>query len=167
MWIGNVNNALILQFVNIFLQRKGFEVSFFKRNNAKCRSFEEITRTKDDLQDENEEVDVDVEEKVEDKPPKKTVNGFPFGQSEFNALSCFGMKEDRTDKWLGKCVKVWFCCMSFIWFLFGTLTFAPVIFISNKINVIFNDKKKSLLFAIILHVVILSLIFVLIFTKHS
>ena len=60
-------------------------------------------------------------------------------------LSCFGMEEGKAEKWLTKCAKVWFCCMSFFWFLFGAMTFAPVIFISNKVNVIFKNKKKSLL----------------------
>ena len=60
-------------------------------------------------------------------------------------LSCFGMEEGKAEKWLMKCAKVWFCCMSFFWFLFGAMTFAPVIFISNKVNVIFKNKKKSLL----------------------
>ena len=60
-------------------------------------------------------------------------------------LSCFGMEEGKTEKWLMKCAKVWLCCMSFFWFLFGAMTFAPVIFISNKVNVIFKNKKKSLL----------------------
>ena len=58
-------------------------------------------------------------------------------------LACFGMEEGKTEKWLMKCVKFWFCCMSFMWFLFGATTFAPVIYISNKVNVIFKDKKKS------------------------
>ncbi len=80
-------------------------------------------------------------------------------------LDCFGMEEEKTDKWLGKCVKFWFCCMSFAWFLFGALTFAPVIFISNKVNVIFGNKKKSLLCAAVIHGLLLALIAVLAFVK--
>lgn len=75
-------------------------------------------------------------------------------------LSCFGMEEGKTEKWLIKCVKVWFCCMSFLWFLFGAITFAPVIYIGNKVNVIFKNKKKSLLFATLIYSVF-SLVLVL------
>lgn len=88
-------------------------MKFFKRDKARGRGFEEITRPKDDIQDENEEVEVECEERVENKPPKNAVKGVPFNPSEFNALSCFGWKEDRTDKWLAKCAKVWFwLCLS-------------------------------------------------------
>jgi hypothetical protein len=80
-------------------------------------------------------------------------------------LDCFGMEEEKTEKWLGKCVKFWFCCMSFMWFLFGALTFAPVIFISNKVNVIFNDNKKSFLCATVIHGLLLALIIVFVFIK--
>lgn len=80
-------------------------------------------------------------------------------------LDCFGMEEEKTEKWLGKCVKFWFCLMSFMWFLFGALTFAPVIFISNKVNVIFNDKKKSLICATLIHGLLLSLITIFVFVK--
>lgn len=80
-------------------------------------------------------------------------------------LDCFGMDEDKTERWLGKCVKFWFCCMSFIWFLFGALTFAPVIFISNKVNVIFNDKKKSLYFAAFVYMAVLALIILFVLIK--
>ena len=75
------------------------------------------------------------------------------------------MEEGKTEKWLGKCVKFWFCCMSFMWFLFGALTFAPVIFIRNKVNVIFNDKKKSLLCATVIHGLLLALLIIFVFVK--
>ena len=80
-------------------------------------------------------------------------------------LDCFGMAEEKTEKWLAKCAKFWFCFMSFLWFLFGALTFAPVIFISNKVNVIFNDKKKSLLCATLLHALLLALLIIFVFVK--
>ena len=80
-------------------------------------------------------------------------------------LDCFGMEEEKTEKWLGKCVKFWFWCVSFMWFLFGTLTFAPVIFIRSKIDVIFKDKRKSLLYATILYCAISILICFFIFVK--
>ena len=80
-------------------------------------------------------------------------------------LSCFGMEEGKTEKWLIKCVKVWFCCMSFLWFLFGAITFAPVIYIGNKVNVIFKNKKKSLLFATLMYSVFALVLLLLILFK--
>ena len=80
-------------------------------------------------------------------------------------LDCFGMEEEKAEKWLAKCGKFWVCCMSFLWFLFGALTFAPVIFISNKVNVIFNDKKKSLLCATLIHGLLLALVIFLVLIK--
>lgn len=80
-------------------------------------------------------------------------------------LSCFGMEEGKTEKWLIKCVKVWFCCMSFLWFLFGAITFAPVIYIGNKVNVIFKNKKKSLLFATLMYSVFALVLVLLILFK--
>ena len=75
-------------------------------------------------------------------------------------LDFFGMEEGKTDKWLTKCVKFWYCLMSFLWFLLGAVTFAPVLYISNKVNVIFKDKNKSLLCAVLIHAVFIALIFV-------
>lgn len=83
-----------------------------------------------------------------------------FANEPINPLDCFGMEEGKTEKWLGKCVKFWYCIMSFFWFLFGAVTFAPVIFISNKVNVIFNDKKKSFLASVIIYAVCVALLFI-------
>jgi hypothetical protein len=106
-----------------------------------------------------EEMFTPVEDKVEidecETEKEEVVDTVVENESEpIKPLSCFGMEEGKTEKWLIKCVKVWFCCMSFLWFLFGALTFAPVIYIGNKVNVIFKDKKKSLLFATLMYSVI-------------
>lgn len=60
------------------------------------------------------------------------------------ALACFGWENVNTQRLLVILAKVWFGIMSLGWFLFGAVTFAPVIFIGGKVNVIFKDKKKSL-----------------------
>ena len=106
-----------------------------------------------------EEMFTPVEDKVEidecESEKEEVVETVAESESEpIKPLSCFGMEDGKTEKWLMKCVKVWFCCMSFLWFLFGALTFAPVIYIGNKVNVIFKDKKKSLLFATLMYSVI-------------
>lgn len=79
------------------------------------------------------------------------------------SVDCFGMEEGKTDKWLLKCAKFWFCCMSFLWFLFGALTFAPVIFISNKVKAVLKDENKSFLCGILIYCVFLGLFFILFF----
>lgn len=117
-----------------------------------------------------EEMFTPVEDKVEidecESEKEEVVETVDESESDpIKPLSCFGMEEGKTEKWLMKCVKVWFCCMSFLWFLFGAMTFAPVIYIGNKVNVIFKDKKKSLLFATLVYGVIALVLVLLILFK--
>ena len=115
----------------------------FGRKEPEKRSLEDMFAPKGvDIADEAEsEVDFGSVE------CEKAVEVENFANDPIKPLDCFGMEEEKTEKWLLKCAKFWFCCMSFIWFLFGATTFAPVIYISNKVNVIFKNKKKSFLFA--------------------
>ena len=83
-----------------------------------------------------------------------------------NVLNCFGWKDVKKEKWLVKCANIWYMVASFLWFIFGSLTFAPVIFISNKVDVLFKDKKKSLLCAIVVYAVLIALIVVLIISRN-
>jgi hypothetical protein len=113
---------------------KGCEMGIFQRKTVEKRSMEEIMTPKSESEKEIAESDFLTEEnsgRVEDFTD--------------NALYCFGWKEGKTEKWLIKSARIWYGIMSFFWFLFGTLTFAPVIFISKKIRVVFKDKKLSLL----------------------
>lgn len=117
-----------------------------------------------------EEMFTPIDEKVEidecESEKEEVVEAVVENESEpIKPLSCFGMEEGKTEKWLIKCVKVWFCCMSFLWFLFGAITFAPVIYIGNKVNVIFKDKKKSLLFATLMYSVFALVLVLLILFK--
>ena len=89
-------------------------------------------REKDELEDMETEAGGDKANKNRDE------------KAEFNALSCFGWENVNTQRLLVILAKVWFGIMSLGWFLFGAVTFAPVIFIGGKVNVIFKDKKKSL-----------------------
>lgn len=113
-----------------------------------------------------------IEDKVEidgcESEKEEVVETVAENEGEpIKALSCFGMEEGKTEKWLLKCAKVWFCCMSFMWFLFGAMTFAPVIYIGNKVNVIFKNKNKSLLVASLIYVVFVVCLCVLIFVKRK
>lgn len=157
-------------------------MSFLNRMQKESRSIEEILNHKIEIGKEMEQTE-DFSEfdeaEIKDYPEYSAVeentsceeNNSPNQQSKNtpnkpetteeitnNDLNCFGWKDIETEKWLGKFVKFWFYCMSFAWFIFGALTFAPIIFIRNKVNVIFKDKKKSLFCAVVIHVVLSTLI---------
>ena len=134
----------------------------FKKEEKPKRDINDILTPKeaDESEIEAEETEVESEEVAES--PKKEEKVVPKGESKeefsFNALSCFGWKEDKTDKWLIKSAHIWYAAMSFFWFLIGALTFAPIIFISKKIVVIFKNKITSLSVAAGIWVVIIALV---------
>lgn len=132
----------------------------FKRKEEK-RTIDDILTPKkaeeDTIDDENTEARQSTEENGE-------VN---LTDEPITALDCFGMKEDKTEKWLLKCVKVWYYVMSFAWFMFGVATFAPIMFVSNKINVIFKDKKKSLIVSIGIYACIVAIMIITLIVKNS
>ena len=84
---------------------------------------------------------------------------------DINALECFGMDRAKTEIWLMKCVRIWYYVISFAWFLLGSMTFAPIIFISSKINVVFKNKRKSLLISALVYAIIFIFIISLIIFK--
>lgn len=131
---------------------------FWRKEREKAkekRSLDEMFKPKEEDSVFDEELAIEDEELVEVADEKKEVEN-----KVVKPLDFFGMEEGKTDKWLMKCVKFWYCFMSFLWFLLGAVTFAPVLYISNKVNVIFKDKNRSLLCAILIHAVFISLIFV-------
>lgn len=128
----------------------------FGRREEEKRSLEDMFTPVDD------KVDIDECESEKEEVAETIVEN---ESDPIKPLSCFGMEEGKTEKWLMKCVKVWFCCMSFFWFLFGAMTFAPVIYIGNKVNVIFKNKKKSLLFATLVYSIIALVLVLLIFVR--
>lgn len=147
---------------------------FFGKNKSKARSFEEITSIRGEseeasaeevVEDESSSEKTSVATEKEEKVEKIVKTAIPFNTGDFNALSCFGWKEDKTEAWLKKCAKVWFLMASFVWFIFGAITFAPIIFISNKVDVLFNDRKKSLMCGIIIYAVCVVLIALLFATR--
>ena len=130
---------------------------FWKKDKEK-RSLDEMLKPKDGDIADLEESDVDVGSVECEKENKAEI----FSNEQLKPLDCFGWNEEKTEKWIAKCAKVWFLIMSFLYFLFGALTFAPIIFISNKVNVIFKDKKKSLLASVIIYVVCVALLIIFI-----
>lgn len=152
---------------------------FFKKKKPKHRrSIEDIFTAKENSEKEaeiveNDDVEEEIdyneseestiidekEEEVHTKNEKDRVveEEKPETFTE-SALKCFGWKEVKTEKWLVKCAKAWYGVMSFAWFLFGAITFAPIAFMQNKVNAIFNDRKKSLAVAITIYILAIGLI---------
>lgn len=75
-----------------------------------------------------------------------------------SAFGCFGVNEEKADKWLRSCVKIWYYLISLFWFLLSALTFAPIVFISNKVNVIFKNKRKSIFCGTIIHLLFVAFV---------
>lgn len=136
-------------------------MKLFKRNNSqeKTECFNTNAGICADQTGEEDNESYDAEGKCADKSKIEV--------DTLNPLSCFGMKKDRTENWIEKCVKIWYYVMSFLWFLFGAFTFAPVIFIANKMEAIFKDKLKSLVVGAIIYTVIVALIVILFATRNS
>ena len=140
--------------------------NLFNRGNENKESEE---KTLDDFirKEEDEEecepcediADVDIPN-VEDEKKDEALH-----ESEgegLNALSCFGWREENTEKWLVKCAKVWFLMMSLLYFIFGAFTFAPIIFIQNKVNSVVKGKKMSLIIAVVIYAIAVVLFAILI-----
>lgn len=131
-------------------------MSLFQRKSEEKRSIEEILTPKSESEKVAEE-ETDIEP-IEIK--SETAEEFTT-----NALDCFGWKEVKTEKWLIKLAKIWYCLASVLWFIFGAFTFAPVVFISKKVNVIFKNNKKSLFVGIGIYALIVALIVFLIIAR--
>lgn len=134
--------------------------NLFKREGEKK---EEKKKTLEDFMkkdDENVEKDEDI---VNEK--ESTDEYAPI--VEETALGCFGWEESKTPDWLAKGAKIWFVIMSFLYFLFGALTFAPMIFIRNKLNSVLNDRKKSLFVAIGIYGIIIVLVVLMILARST
>lgn len=125
--------------------------NLFKRENKETekKKLEDFIR-KDESEEESAE-EVMAEEPISSEKEEKVSE--KSESDNLTALGCFGWKEEKTEKWLAKCAKVWFLIMSLLYFLFGALTFAPIIFIKNKVNSVVSDKKMSLIIAIAIYAV--------------
>lgn len=127
---------------------------FENKDNTK-RSIDEILTPRDTMceeADENVEGEV-VEEATESQPMSENVEAVKDA-----ILGCFGWDERKTEKWLVKSAHIWYAIMSFVWFLFGAFTFAPIIFISQKIGVVFHNKKLAILIATALYLAVILVI---------
>lgn len=123
---------------------------------------DEVFRIEDEINADDSEV-CDIEQvlceykEVETETVKKDSK-----TNKENALECFGLDEIKSEKWMIKFGKFWYDVMSFVWLIFGAVTFSFVIFISQKIDVLFNNKKRSLWFSVGIYAAIVAFIVMLI-----
>ena len=136
-------------------------MKFFHTKKKERRTIDDILTPKESEEDAIESENAEISKSTDEK---EEIN---LTDEPITALDCFGMKEDKTEKWLLKCVKVWYYVMSFVWFMFGVATFAPIMFVSNKINVIFKDKKKSLIVSIGMYACIIAIIIIVLVVKNA
>lgn len=155
-------------------------MSLFQHNPKEARTLEDILTPKNVVNDEeNEEetreemsdndADIGKDDVLGDtavenahKSVNKDIKIESREEGSFNALTCFGWSETKTPKWLIKCAHFWYGAMSLFWFIFGALTFAPIIFMQKKVSVVFKGKMKSLIFAACIYIGFLALIITLI-----
>lgn len=147
-------------------------MGLFRHNEEEKRSLEDILTPKCDDEEEEDLVAEDDEDGEEDAPNEESVNeaesakdvGIKVETPEevsFNALTCFGWSETKTPKWLIKCAHFWYGAMSFFWFVFGALTFAPIIFMRKKTDVLFKSKFKSFIVSCAIYAIFVALIVIL------
>lgn len=164
--------------------------NFWKRPKREARSWEDITTPKsneiteenDDVSEncgecgnkaDNVEVDCsnnlgksdDADFKKDKKTSKKTAKKSDkiIENLVFDPTVYYGWGEDKVDASMQKLTKIWNVIASVLWFLFGSITFAPVLFMANKIDKFFDDKKKSFLISLSIYVIVLVIFVVIIF----
>lgn len=147
---------------------------FKKKKKSAPRGWEEITTPKKRAEDEEECVEYDPEEddiceeeqsenvsepQEEDrdslKIPKKSPSKFSkrVESMDFDPTVYFGWGEGKVDEIMKKATSGWRVVASIFWFIFGSVTFAPVLFTASKLDKFFGDKKKSLVASAIIYFV--------------
>lgn len=67
------------------------------------------------------------------------------------ACGCFGFEEETTERWAVAYMKIWNRIFTFIWLITGSVTFAPVLFISGKLNAIIKRAWVAVVLSIIIY----------------
>ena len=144
---------------------------FFKKKET--RSIEEILTPKQEDCEEKVEILDECESDEEKDDPKvekakvKKEGAFDriIDDLDFDPAVYYGWGEGKMDKKMQKVTEFWKGVASVVWFLFGSLTFAPVLFTAGKIDQFLNDKKRSFWSAAIIYSFSLSIIIYLLFFK--
>lgn len=142
-------------------------MKLFQRKEVPKRTLDDILTAKEEKMQETEFCEENCEENVAEETKSETLSLKIEKEPKDTALSCFGWEEVKTERWLVKSAKIWYALMSFLWFLLGGVTFAPIIFIANKINVIFKNRSKSIFISIAIYAILVTLIVLLIMSKRE
>lgn len=141
-------------------------MKLFQRSDEEKRSIDDILTPKG-VDEESVDGEGSGEScEVEDDAKNKCFEDVPMDLTS-SALNCFGWDSSRTEKWMIKCVKVWYYIASFAWFAFGAITFAPVIFIKGKLKPILKDDLKALLASVAIYAVFFVLLMFLLFFNNG
>ena len=127
-------------------------MGFFSKEPKEKRTLEDILSVKEDVVESKDEEDLfedDIAEEAETKEEQV---------EPLNPLDCFFIRGENSEKWLVKLAKIWNYVISVVWFFIGALTFAPVLYLTYKTNLIFKNKKKAVVCGIVIYVLIISLI---------
>lgn len=73
------------------------------------------------------------------------------------ACECFGYNEEGTEEWAVRAMAIWHNVITGFWIALGMLSFAPVTFISRKLNGLIEKTWIRLVVAIAIYVFILFL----------
>jgi hypothetical protein len=71
------------------------------------------------------------------------------------ACGCFGFEEETTERWAVNYMKIWNRIFTLLWLIVGSVTFAPVLFISSKLKAIIKRAWVAVVLAIIIYVALL------------
>lgn len=115
---------------------------------------------KEPINNENETFSEDIVEEVEDNEEKIEVS------CKIEPRDFFWKNDGSDPKFVDKLIKIWYSVMCFFWFIVGTITYAPILFISKKIDSVFKDKKKSLIIASAIYgIIIFTILFLFCFNR--
>lgn len=101
------------------------------------------------------------------KIPKKSLGEFSkkIENLDFDPATYYGWGDSKVDEWMQKLTKAWNVVASVFWFIFGSLTFAPVLFTANKLDKFFDDKMKSLVVSAIIYFVFVAALVIMLFLR--
>jgi hypothetical protein len=143
---------------------------FFRKKEQ--RSIDEILTPKAEDYEEvetNKECE-EVEEEQESKKEQAKKNDGTFDkivkELDFDPSVYYGWGDGKMDCKMKKVTELWKVVASIVWFLFGSLTFAPVLFTAGKINQFINNKKRAFWASMIIYSLsTVALVYLLFFIK--
>lgn len=71
-----------------------------------------------------------------------------------DACACFGFDEGTTERWAVNYMKIWNRLFTLLWLIAGSITFAPVLFISGKLKAIVKRAWLAVVLAIVIYVAV-------------